>query len=146
MAYLILRIVSLFIGPLSLVKRESLARHRTAQQRQILTRSGWPDAPESVAGSDWNGWPDQIGILGRMVPECAPGVGLDLTRIDASQNVHRFYRMGIVRGLFGDWSLVREWGRIGQRGQVRVDWYETEAAAKDARFDIQMKKAKRGYE
>ena len=49
-------------------------------------------------------------------------------------------------GLFGDWSLVREWGRIGQFGQVRVDWFPSEAAAKDARFDIQMQKAKRGYE
>jgi predicted DNA-binding WGR domain protein len=36
-------------------------------------------------------------------------------------------------------------GRIGQPGQVRVDWFDTEAAAKDARFDILMKKAKRGY-
>jgi hypothetical protein len=26
---------------------------------------------ESVAGSHWNGWPDQIGIPGRIVPECA---------------------------------------------------------------------------
>ena len=71
---------------------------------------------------------------------------MDLTRIDSSQNAHRFYRMEIVRGLFGDWSLIREWGRIGQSGQVRVDWYDTEAAAKDARFDILMKKARRGYE
>ena len=59
------------MGPLALVKRESLARHRTAQQCQNLTQTGWPDAPESVAGSDWNGWPDQIGIPGRMSPECA---------------------------------------------------------------------------
>jgi len=29
--------------------------------------------------------------------------------------------------------------------QVRVDWFDTEAAAKDARFDLLMKKAKRGY-
>jgi predicted DNA-binding WGR domain protein len=71
---------------------------------------------------------------------------MDLTRTDASQNLHRFYRMEIAPGLFGDWALVREWGRIGQPGQVRVDWYDTEAAAKDARFDILMKKAKRGYE
>lgn len=71
---------------------------------------------------------------------------MDLARIDPSDNVHRFYRMEIMLGLFGDWSLVREWGRIGQPGQVRVDWYETEAAAKDARFDILMQKAKRGYE
>ena len=71
---------------------------------------------------------------------------MDLARIDPSDNVHRFYRMEILPGLFGDCSLVREWGRIGQPGQVRVDWYETETAAKDARFDILMQKAKRGYE
>ena len=36
--------------------------------------------------------------------------------------------------------------RIGQPGQVRVDWFDPEAAAKDARFDIPMKKTKRGGE
>ena len=71
---------------------------------------------------------------------------MELTRIDTSRNARRFYRMEIVPGLFGDWSLVREWGRIGQPGQVRVDWFEDEAAAKDVRFEIHMKKAKRGYE
>ena len=71
---------------------------------------------------------------------------MDLTRTDPAQKVLRFYRMEIAPGLFGDWALVREWGRIGQPGQVRVDWCETEAAAKDARFDILMRKAKRGYE
>lgn len=71
---------------------------------------------------------------------------MDLTRIDPPNNVHRFYRMEIVPGLSGEWSLVREWGRIGQPGRVRIDWYDTEAAAKTARFDLQMKKAKRGYE
>lgn len=48
-------------------------------------------------------------------------------------------------GLWGDWALIKEWGRISQPGQVRVDWYETEATAKVARFDILRKKAKRGY-
>lgn len=74
------------------------------------------------------------------------GVGRDLIRIDPPKNVHLFYRMEIAPGLFGDWALVREWGRIGQPGQVRVDWYDTDAAAKDARFDILMQKSKRGYE
>lgn len=71
---------------------------------------------------------------------------MDLMRIDASDNTYRYYRMEIMPGLFGDWSLVREWGRIGQPGQVRVDWYPSEREAKNARFDIQMQKAKRGYE
>lgn len=46
---------------------------------------------------------------------------MDLTRIGAFWNVHRSYRMEIVPGLFGDWPLVREWGPIGQPGQIRVD-------------------------
>jgi len=71
---------------------------------------------------------------------------MDLTWINTPSKARRFYRMEIVPGLFGDWSLIREWGRIGQPGRVRVDWYDTEAAAKDARFDIQMQKAKLGYE
>jgi predicted DNA-binding WGR domain protein len=71
---------------------------------------------------------------------------MDLTRIDAPSNARRFYRMEIVPGLFGDWSLIREWGRIGQSGQVRVDWFDTEAEARDVRFALQMQKAMRGYE
>jgi len=71
---------------------------------------------------------------------------MHLTRIDVPNNMRRFYRMEIVEGLFGEWSLVREWGRIGQAGQVRIDWFEDEGDAKDARFDILMQKAKRGYE
>ena len=69
-----------------------------------------------------------------------------LTKIEPRANQFRFYRMEIVRGLFGDWGLVREWGRIGHGGQVRTDWFDSEIDAKDARFDLHMKKAKRGYE
>ena len=69
-----------------------------------------------------------------------------LTRIDSSRNVRRFYRMEIVPGLFGDWGLVREWGRIGRDGQVRTDWFASETDANDARFELHMAKAKRGYE
>lgn len=70
---------------------------------------------------------------------------MDLTRTDPSRNCRRFYRMEIVRGLFGDWALVREWGRVGQAGQVKTDWYGSETEAKDARFTLHMKKARKGY-
>lgn len=69
-----------------------------------------------------------------------------LTRTDPDANLYRFYHMEIVPGLFGDWGLVREWGRIGRSGQVRTDWFDNEEDAKDARFALHMKKAKRGYE
>ena len=70
---------------------------------------------------------------------------MHLMRVEADANMKRFYRMEIVQGLFGDWGLVREWGRIGRPGQVRTDWFNTEAKAKDARFTRHMQKAKRGY-
>ncbi len=71
---------------------------------------------------------------------------MDLAKIDTTSNNAHFYRMEIMRGLFGDWSLIREWGRIGQHGQMRIDWFDDEAEAKDARFALQMQKAKKGYE
>jgi predicted DNA-binding WGR domain protein len=56
-----------------------------------------------------------------------------LIRIDPPNSVRRFYRMEIMPSLFGEWSLIREWGRIGQAGPVQVDWFDTEDAAKDVR-------------
>ncbi|QKS11345.1 WGR domain-containing protein (plasmid) [Pseudosulfitobacter pseudonitzschiae] len=41
----------------------------------------------------------------------------------------RFYRMAVMPNLFGEWTLYREWGRIGQGGQVRMDWFEDENQA-----------------
>jgi predicted DNA-binding WGR domain protein len=71
---------------------------------------------------------------------------MHLTKTEPEANRYRFYRMEIVRGLFGHWGLVRNWGRIGSSGQLWTDWFKTEAEARDARFDIHMQKARRGYE
>lgn len=69
-----------------------------------------------------------------------------LTRIDPEQNMRRFYRLSIQPGLFGDVSLVREWGRIGAAGQSKTDWFEDEIAAEVASDKIARQKLKRGYE
>jgi predicted DNA-binding WGR domain protein len=37
----------------------------------------------------------------------------DLNRIEGTSNKRRLYRCAIWPGLFGDVSLVLEWGRIG---------------------------------
>jgi len=65
---------------------------------------------------------------------------------DPKANVYRYYSMEIGRGLFGDWALVREWGRIGRSGQVRTDQFGSEPHAKDARFARPTDNAARGYE
>ena len=71
---------------------------------------------------------------------------MKLIRSEPASNMCRFYHMEIVPGLFDEWGLVREWGRVGRAGQVRTDWFESEAAAKNARFELHMTKAKRGYD
>lgn len=71
---------------------------------------------------------------------------MDLMRTEPGSTTGHFFRMELMPGLFGDWSLVHEWGRSGQPGKIRIDWFDDEAEAKDARFMIQMEKAKRGYE
>jgi hypothetical protein len=46
---------------------------------------------------------------------------LTIQRRDAGQNMARFYAVGLQADLLDGWSVVREWGRIGRPGRVRVD-------------------------
>jgi predicted DNA-binding WGR domain protein len=42
-----------------------------------------------------------------------------LTRAEPTKNLHRFYVVRLAPTLFGDWTLLREWGRSGSPGTVR---------------------------
>lgn len=68
-----------------------------------------------------------------------------LERHDSDKNLHRFYQMYVTPGIFGDWSLVREWGRIGSPGTVKKDWFDTEDEALAAGDKLCAAKQKRGY-
>jgi predicted DNA-binding WGR domain protein len=48
---------------------------------------------------------------------------LYVQRIDTTKNMARFYAMSIEPDLFGGSALVRRWGRIGTRGQERIDLF-----------------------
>jgi predicted DNA-binding WGR domain protein len=69
----------------------------------------------------------------------------DLIRIESTSNKHRFYRCAIWPGLFGDVSLVREWGRIGQPGQMRLDVQPDTPAARGKMQDLVRRKERKGY-
>jgi predicted DNA-binding WGR domain protein len=53
--------------------------------------------------------------------------------------------MAVQPTLFGEWALVRNWGRIGANGTQRSDWFDTEAEAIQAFEDMKKQKRKRGY-
>ena len=62
-----------------------------------------------------------------------------------AKNIARFYRMVVLPNLFGEWTLYREWGRIGQGGQVRMDWFDSEELAVAALIALEAAKRQRGY-
>lgn len=68
-----------------------------------------------------------------------------LERRDPAANMARFYTASIVPTLFGEWALVREWGRIGSPGTVRADWFEAEEDARRAGEALALRKSRRGY-
>jgi predicted DNA-binding WGR domain protein len=68
-----------------------------------------------------------------------------LEKRQPSYNVARFYRISVMPNLFGEWTLYREWGRIGQGGQVRMDWFDSEDQAVGALIGLETAKRRRGY-
>lgn len=68
-----------------------------------------------------------------------------LVRIDPAINARRYYAIEIAPTLFGGWSVVREWGRIGASCRRRIDLCdELGEAAAQARALVKAKRA-RGY-
>jgi predicted DNA-binding WGR domain protein len=70
---------------------------------------------------------------------------LVLDRCDPACNMARYYVLSIETSLFGDVSLIREWGRIGQSGQTRIELYETQSMAVEALETWLQRKCRRGY-
>jgi len=52
-----------------------------------------------------------------------------LEQLDPEKNLTRFYSLTILPNLFGEWSLQREWGRIGRNGQMRIAFFPTQDQA-----------------
>ena len=68
-----------------------------------------------------------------------------LAKHDSEKNIHRFYQIFVIPGLFNDWSLTKEWGRVGSPGMVRNEWFTTEQEAELVSLKIISKKIKKGY-
>ena len=68
-----------------------------------------------------------------------------LRRTDAERNMHRFYALGLMPTLFGEWALIAEWGRIGSPGRVQRSTYADEVSAMKALASRLAEKSRRGY-
>lgn len=70
---------------------------------------------------------------------------LHVQRVDATRNMARYYRLAIQPTLFGNICVVRNWGRIGTRGQERVDFFDNEKQALSVFLEILRAKRRKGY-
>jgi predicted DNA-binding WGR domain protein len=70
---------------------------------------------------------------------------LVLDRCDPTCNMARYYVLSIEPSLFGETTLVREWGRIGRPGQRKIELYENQSRAIEALETWLQRKGRRGY-
>ncbi|WP_392714216.1 WGR domain-containing protein [Rhizobium ruizarguesonis] len=70
---------------------------------------------------------------------------LHIQRVDPNRDMARYYELSLEPTLFGEISLVRTWGRIGRRGQRRVDLFPTEKQALELFLELLRKKRAKGY-
>lgn len=66
-------------------------------------------------------------------------------RHDAARNMARYYCLTIERNLFGEFSLVRTWGRIGRPSQEQIELHATEQDAQAAMAHLVRQKQRKGY-
>jgi predicted DNA-binding WGR domain protein len=68
-----------------------------------------------------------------------------LTRTDPARNIDRFYIVDVTPTLFGEWALVREWGRRGSPGTVRLSSYALLNEVETAEQRTIKRRLQRGY-
>lgn len=68
-----------------------------------------------------------------------------LIRCVPALNQDRFYVLTAAPTLFGDWTLIREWGRRGSPGRLRYDPHRSAGDAITALLALKRQKLRRGY-
>lgn len=68
-----------------------------------------------------------------------------LQKVVPANNQYRFYSVHVEPTLFGEWSVINEWGRIGQSGQTMIKTFANEDLAMSAGKRQVTSKERRGY-
>jgi len=69
-----------------------------------------------------------------------------LRRIDADENLDRFYELTLEPTLFGEWAVVRRWGRFQGPGQKRETWFQSPSPAQSYMNKLYRQKLRKGYQ
>ncbi len=80
--------------------------------------------------------------LSMQLPEAKP---VHLIHVNPELNMARFYGIDIQPTLFGEMSVLRNWGRIGTKGRGMMVTFEDAAQATEALVKLEKQKRRRGY-
>ena len=69
-----------------------------------------------------------------------------MRRIDPTRNMARFYEVSLEHSLFGTWTVMRRWGRIGCQGRIRLELCDSADDAFDCIKRLITAKRRRGYQ
>jgi predicted DNA-binding WGR domain protein len=64
---------------------------------------------------------------------------------DPARNMNRFYVVEVTPTLFGEWAVLREWGRRGSPGTLRLDSYRRREEAQSAEQRTFKRRLQWGY-
>ena len=64
---------------------------------------------------------------------------------DPKTNTNKYYTLIIQQDLFGQWSLLRQWGRIGTKGQTKINTFDSYDEARVAQGKLVKEKQRKGY-
>lgn len=70
---------------------------------------------------------------------------IKLTRIDPTHNMQRYYCLSVQPDLFGGYTLIREWGRLGRSGQTAIEHFCEENGALEVANRLAETKRRKGY-
>jgi predicted DNA-binding WGR domain protein len=68
-----------------------------------------------------------------------------LIRTDPARNMKRFYIVDVTPTLFGEWAVLREWGRRDSPGTLRLDSYGRHEEAQSAKQRTINRRLQHGY-
>jgi len=68
-----------------------------------------------------------------------------LRKINPTKNMARFYHVDLAPNLFGEFAVLRSWGRIGTQGRTMIETCGSVDAARQSAGRIVRIKLRRGY-
>ncbi len=68
-----------------------------------------------------------------------------MCRIDPRLNMARFHAVEVMPTLFGQWAVLRRWGRVNTDGRRSETWFDDLAPAGTSAAEHAAGKYKRGY-